>query len=84
MNFRNQNGQGKHNTVKEESHHVGYDFPNKEETVDDIEFLPQCNFLQYIKVHKNNIRKCLGLVKCVNIVIKLNSPYSLLFPSPFS
>lgn len=46
MNFRNQDGQGKYNTVKHECDPMGYNLPNDEETVNDIYFLPQCYFLQ--------------------------------------
>lgn len=46
MNFRNQDGQGKYNTVKGEGNHMGYDLPNKEETVNDVHFLPKPYFLQ--------------------------------------
>ena len=46
IHFRNQNGEGKNNTVEEESNHMGNDLPDKEETVDHINFLPEFHFLQ--------------------------------------
>lgn len=46
MDFRNQNGQRKYNTVEDEGHHVGYDLPHKEETINNIHFLPELHFLQ--------------------------------------
>lgn len=68
MNFRNQYGEWKYDTVEEKGHHVSYDLPDKEETIYNIHFLPQCDFLQE---HVQNItirrKKWDGKVKLTNV-----------------
>lgn len=54
MNLRDQDCEGNHKTVEEESDHVSYDFANKEEAVYNVHFLPESNFLQ----------KCLNIRTC--------------------
>lgn len=45
MYFRNQNRQWQNHAVEEESEHVGYEFSDKEEAVDNVELLIKSHFL---------------------------------------